>query len=111
MCNPLNGDDGNERGISGHNDPPTKTSSSKGVDEDNNSNGENNFHWPDSAVPATVSLERAVHDALSSDFQKYNQKMRQLVFNIKNNAHLARRLLIGELDASQVSSMTPNELK
>ncbi|CAH9137397.1 unnamed protein product [Cuscuta epithymum] len=111
MCNPLNGDDGNERGIPGHNDPPTKSSSSKGVGEDNNSNGEITFHWPDSAVPVIASLERAVHDALSSDFQKYNQKMRQLVFNIKNNAHLARRLLIGELDASQVSSMTPNELK
>ncbi|VFR02251.1 unnamed protein product [Cuscuta campestris] len=109
MCHPS---DGNERGTSDGRDPtvPAKTSSSK-VNEDNYSNGEKNFLWPDSAVPVIVSLERAVHDALASDFQKYNQKMRQLVFNLKNNAHLARRLLNGELDASQVSSMTPTELK
>lgn len=41
------------------------------------------FRWPDSAVPAVVSLEKAAHEALSSDFQKYNQKMRQLTFNLK----------------------------
>lgn len=41
------------------------------------------FRWPDSAVTAVVSLEKAAHEALSSDFQKYNQKMRQLTFNLK----------------------------
>ncbi|KAK4802204.1 hypothetical protein SAY86_000407 [Trapa natans] len=39
--------------------------------------------WPDDAVSAVTSLERASHEALSSDSQKYNQKLRQLVFNLK----------------------------
>ena len=43
------------------------------------------FHWPDSAVAAIAALEKASHEALSSDFQKYNQKMRQLAFNLKVN--------------------------
>lgn len=41
------------------------------------------FDWPDAAVPAIAALEKAAHDALSADFQKYNQKMRQLAFNLK----------------------------
>ncbi|XP_019156290.1 PREDICTED: uncharacterized protein LOC109153023 isoform X2 [Ipomoea nil] len=114
MCNPWDGGQGDakEKCISDGSDPD-KTNSSKHVNgsQENCSNGEANFHWPDSAVPAVVSLERAVHDALSSDFQKYNQKMRQLLFNLKNNALLARRLLNGELEASQISNMTPTELK
>ncbi|KAL3001674.1 hypothetical protein AAZX31_08G014300 [Glycine max] len=69
------------------------------------------FVWPDDAVPAVVALEKASHDTLSSDYQKYNQKLRQLVFNLKNNAILARRLLNGELEPSKILNMTPNELK
>lgn len=45
--------------------------------------GDVSFHWPDAAVPAIASLEKAGHDALSSDYHKYNQKMRQLRFNLK----------------------------
>jgi hypothetical protein len=30
-----------------------------------------------------ASLERATYEAFPSDFQKYNQKMRKLEFNIK----------------------------
>lgn len=41
------------------------------------------FLWPDAAVPAITALEKVCNDALSADFQKYNQKMRQLVFNLK----------------------------
>lgn len=41
------------------------------------------FVWPDVAVRAVVALEKASHDSLSSDYQKYNQKLRQLVFNLK----------------------------
>jgi len=41
------------------------------------------FVWPDVAVPAVVALEKASHDTFSSDYQKYNQKLRQLVFNLK----------------------------
>ena len=41
------------------------------------------FRWPDAAVPAIAALEKASHEAHSSDFQKYNQKMRQLTFNLK----------------------------
>lgn len=45
--------------------------------------GDANICWPDTAVPAVVAVEKAAHEALSSDFQKYNQKMRQLSFNFK----------------------------
>ncbi|ONK64011.1 uncharacterized protein A4U43_C07F21190 [Asparagus officinalis] len=69
------------------------------------------FCWPDSAVASITALEKASHETLGSDFQKYNQKMRQLVFNFKNNALLARRLLKKELDPAVILSMSPNELK
>lgn len=69
------------------------------------------FKWPESAVPAVAALEKAANDAHSSDFQKYNQKLRQLVFNLKNNALLALRLLNGELKPSKIVNMSPEELK
>ncbi|XP_038971116.1 uncharacterized protein LOC103705583 [Phoenix dactylifera] len=67
--------------------------------------------WPDDAVPAITALERATHETLGPDFQKYNQKMRQLDFNLKNNVMLARRLLNKELDPAVILNMSPNELK
>ncbi|KAL4592576.1 hypothetical protein LXL04_005576 [Taraxacum kok-saghyz] len=67
--------------------------------------------WPDDAVVAVSALEKASHESLSSDYQKYNQKMRQLWFNLKKNAQLTRRLLKGELEASKILNMSPNELK
>ncbi|KAI3822220.1 hypothetical protein L1987_09806 [Smallanthus sonchifolius] len=67
--------------------------------------------WPDDAVRAVAALEQASHESLSSDFQKYNQKMRQLVFNLKKNAQLASRLLKGELEPSKILNMSPIELK
>ncbi|KVH90064.1 uncharacterized protein LOC112520995 isoform X1 [Cynara cardunculus var. scolymus] len=67
--------------------------------------------WPDDAVHAVAALEKASHESLSSDYQKYNQKMRQLCFNLKKNAQLARRLLKGELEPSKILNMSPNELK
>ncbi|XP_076947382.1 ASI1-immunoprecipitated protein 3-like [Bidens hawaiensis] len=67
--------------------------------------------WPDDAVRAVSALELASHESLSSDFLKYNQKMRQLVFNLKKNAQLARRLLMRELEPSKVLNMSPIELK
>ncbi|KAB5573569.1 hypothetical protein DKX38_000763 [Salix brachista] len=79
--------------------------------EENSVKGGKSFPWPDAAVPAVTALEKASHDALSSDFQKYNQKLRQLVFNLKNNAFLARRLLNRELEPSKILNMSPNELK
>ncbi|XP_059661790.1 protein REPRESSOR OF VERNALIZATION 1 [Cornus florida] len=73
--------------------------------------GSTSFIWPDAAVPAVAALEKASHEALSSDFLKYNQKMRQLMFNLKNNKMLAGRLLNGELEPSKILNMSPNELK
>ncbi|KAK7307859.1 hypothetical protein VNO77_41283 [Canavalia gladiata] len=69
------------------------------------------FIWPDAAVSAVVALEKASHDALSSDSTKYNQKLRQLDFNLKKNAVLACRLLNGELEPAKILNMTPNELR
>ncbi|KAK4744932.1 hypothetical protein SAY87_011244 [Trapa incisa] len=67
--------------------------------------------WPNDAVSAVTALEQASHEALASDWQKYNQKIRQLVFNLKKNTVLACRLLNGELEPSKILNMTPNELK
>ncbi|KAM3263334.1 putative protein isoform X1 [Capsicum annuum] len=114
FCNPVNNvqNDGKEKGGSDAADLTGNTDSAKHVNEslDNSADGDV-FRWPDSVVPAVVSLEKAAHEALSSDFQKYNQKMRQLTFNLKNTSLLARRLLKGELDPSQILNMSPNELK
>lgn len=70
-----------------------------------------NICWPNDAVPAVTALEQATHDALGSDFYKYNQKIRQLCFNLKKNALLAKRLLNKELEPSVILNMSPNELK
>ncbi|XP_055821535.1 uncharacterized protein LOC129890053 isoform X2 [Solanum dulcamara] len=114
FCNPVDNtqNDGKEKGGSDAADLTGNTDSAKPMNEslDNGADGDV-FRWPDSAVPAVVSLEKAAHEALSSDFQKYNQKMRQLTFNLKNTSLLARRLLKGELDPSQILNMSPNELK
>ncbi|KAM3396808.1 hypothetical protein P3S68_000320 [Capsicum galapagoense] len=104
--------DGTGNGGSDAADLTGDTDSAKHVNEslDKSADGDV-FRWPDSVVPAVVSLEIAAQEALSSDFQKYNQKMRQLTFNLKNTSLLARRLLKGELDPSQILNMSPNELK
>ncbi|KAM7531262.1 hypothetical protein LguiB_034672 [Lonicera macranthoides] len=79
--------------------------------EEQRQNGKASLLWPDDAITAVAALEKASHETLSSDFQKYNQKMRQLQFNLKNNAALARRLLNGELKPSKILNMSPKELK
>ncbi|KAI4315418.1 hypothetical protein L6164_028230 [Bauhinia variegata] len=76
-----------------------------------NNHGSKSLTWPDAAVPAIAALEKASHDAFPLDYQKYNQKLRQLIFNLKNNAVLARRLLNGELEPSKILNMSPTELK
>ncbi|KAJ4956212.1 hypothetical protein NE237_012995 [Protea cynaroides] len=73
--------------------------------------GDEAIRWPDAAVSAVTALERVSHETLGSDFTKYNQKMRQLVFNLKNNATLARRLVKRELEPSTILNMSLNELK
>nr|GMD48493.1 SWR1-complex protein 3-like [Ipomoea batatas]GME12321.1 SWR1-complex protein 3-like [Ipomoea batatas] len=80
MSNPEGSgkDDAKEKGVSDVTDLTSKTSSSNLVNEsdENKSNGDANICWPDTTVPVVVAVEKAAHEALSSDFQKYNQKMR-----------------------------------
>ncbi|RVW16306.1 hypothetical protein CK203_067714 [Vitis vinifera] len=105
--------DDKEKGGSGDSDHASdnnRTETAHGSDAKSLTAGRS-FIWPDAAVPAVTALEQASQDAFSSDFQKYNQKMRQLVFNLKNNPLLARRLLNGELEPSKILNMSPNELK
>uniref|UniRef100_A0A7N0V5V7 Uncharacterized protein n=1 Tax=Kalanchoe fedtschenkoi TaxID=63787 RepID=A0A7N0V5V7_KALFE len=80
-------------------------------DIEKNLKGLDTLLWPDSYVTVVAALEQASHDSLYSDFLKYNQKMRQLWFNIKNNALLARRFVCGDLEPTKILSMLPNELK
>ncbi|KAH9686385.1 Bromo-adjacent (BAH) domain-containing protein [Citrus sinensis] len=70
----------------------------------------NSFLWPVTAIAAVTALEKASHDALSSDFQKHNQKLHQLLFNLKSTALLALRFLKGKLEPSKILDMSPNEL-
>ncbi|CAL5187530.1 unnamed protein product [Lathyrus oleraceus] len=88
-----------------------KTSEIANDCQDKGQKSSESFVWPDAAVSAIVALEKASNEALPTDFQKYNQKLRQLDFNLKNNALLARRLLNGELEPSKILNMTPIELK
>ncbi|CAL5442519.1 uncharacterized protein LOC114321858 [Camellia sinensis] len=112
ICSPMdNGQsDDKEKGGS-HGIDQARDRGSKSANGSQEKSGITTFVWPDAAVPAVTALEKASHDALSSDFQKYNQKMRQLVFNLKSNSLLARRLLNGELEPSKILNMSPNELK
>ncbi|CAN6461710.1 unnamed protein product [Victoria cruziana] len=88
-----------------------KAADSSNGSQERNQKVEEAVRWPDAAVSAVTSLEKASHEGLGSDLQKYNQKMRQLVFNLKNNALLARRLLEKELEPSVILNMSPSELK
>ncbi|KFK31915.1 hypothetical protein AALP_AA6G175400 [Arabis alpina] len=80
-------------------------------DEAKTENEGERFLWPDAAVPRVCALELALHASLASDYHKYNQKMRTLVFNLKNTELLARRLLNGELEPAKILNMSPTELK
>ncbi|KAL0329803.1 UNVERIFIED_CONTAM: hypothetical protein Sradi_4967000 [Sesamum radiatum] len=94
-----------------HSDHKNASSNHRNESHDKVQNGDASFDWPDAAVPVVAALEKAAHDTLSADFQKYNQKMRQLAFNLKSNALLARRFLNRELEPAQILNMSPNELK
>lgn len=99
----------NKEGVANAVNRPSSEPANGSQDKSQNSGA--TFLWPDAAVPAVSALEKVSHEALSSDFTKYNQKMRQLSFNVKSNALLAQRLLKGELEPSKILNMSPNELK
>jgi len=65
----------------------------------------------DVVVEIMTALERSAYEALGTDFGKYNQKLRQLQFNIKNISKLRRRLMDKELDPPVLLTMSPDELK
>ncbi|CAO2203637.1 unnamed protein product [Urochloa humidicola] len=89
-----------------HADPDAAAKSSTNGSADNEKS-----YTPDVVVPVVVALEISVYEALSSDFQKYNQKMRQLWFNIKHSSKLRNRLMDKELDPPVLLTMPPDELK
>ncbi|XP_047306700.1 uncharacterized protein LOC124910128 [Impatiens glandulifera] len=82
-----------------------------GAENDNRLNNAVTFLWPDAAVAAVTALEKAAHETHSSNFLMYNQKMNQLLVNMKNNTMLAQRMLNGELEPSKILKMSSNELK
>ncbi|XP_065858271.1 ASI1-immunoprecipitated protein 3 [Euphorbia lathyris] len=110
MCSSLDDDDKVKAGSDGVDHEKDAKDSANGSQQKKHKSNKA-FCWPDAVVPAISALEKASHETLSSDFQKYNQKMRQLLFNLKNNPVLARRLLNGELKPSKILNMSPNELK
>ncbi|KAF2950507.1 uncharacterized isoform X3 [Oryza sativa Japonica Group] len=96
-----------------HADPGGATkSSTNGSSAKEVSSGDNEKSYsPDVIVSIMASLERSTYEALGSDFQKYNQKLRQLLFNIKNSPVLRNRLMNKELDPPVLLTMSPDELK
>lgn len=68
-------------------EPKVASDGSQLEQADNGSNTnlskDESFLWPDVAVPPVCALELALHASLASDYVKYNQKMRTLVFNLK----------------------------
>ncbi|VAH60748.1 unnamed protein product [Triticum turgidum subsp. durum] len=88
-----------------------KISNSSSSARDTSSSDNENSYPPDVVVSIMASLERSTYDALHADFQKYNQKMRKLEFNIKNSPVLRRRLMNKELDPPVLLTMSPDELK
>ncbi|CAO2179693.1 unnamed protein product [Urochloa humidicola] len=94
---------------SSHADPDAAAKSSTNGSSAKDDNEKS--YTPDVVVPIVVALETSVFEALSYDFQKYNQKMRQLWFNIKNSAKLRNRLMDKELDPPVLLTMSPDELK
>ncbi|KAL0324291.1 UNVERIFIED_CONTAM: hypothetical protein Scaly_2396200 [Sesamum calycinum] len=81
-----------------HSDHKNASSNHRNESHDKVQNGDASFDWPDAAVPVVAALEKAAHDTLSADFQKYNQKMRQLAFNLKEG-----------LTAEELASRQPEE--
>ncbi|PUZ56401.1 hypothetical protein GQ55_5G295700 [Panicum hallii var. hallii] len=96
-----------------HADPDAATKSSTNVSsaKDVGSADNEKSYAPDVVVPIMVALERSAYEALGNDFLKYNQKLRQLVFNIKNSSKLRSRLMDKELDPPVLLTMSPDELK
>ncbi|KAI3846165.1 hypothetical protein MKX03_022061 [Papaver bracteatum] len=68
-------------------------------------------HHPKVVMSALVALEKACFSTRGENLAKYQQKMRQLRFNLKNTVELASRLIDGELKASEVVEMTAEELR
>ncbi|TVU33918.1 hypothetical protein EJB05_15734 [Eragrostis curvula] len=85
----------------------TNGSSAKDAGSDDNEK----LYVLDDVVPIMVALERSAYEALGTDYVKYNQKLRQLWFNIKNSSKLRRRLMDKELDPPVLLTMSPDELK
>ncbi|XP_056850267.1 uncharacterized protein LOC130499844 [Raphanus sativus] len=85
--------------------------SSHGSHENPLNGQDESFLWPDAAVLPVCALELALHVSVASDYSKYNQRIRTLVFNLKNTALLAKRLLNGELKPEKILNMSPTELK
>ncbi|MCL7026932.1 hypothetical protein MKW94_019289 [Papaver nudicaule] len=68
-------------------------------------------HHPKVVISALVALERACFITRGDNLAKYQQKMRQLRFNLKNSVELTKRLIDGELKASAVVEMSAVELR
>ncbi|KQK08182.1 FK506-binding protein 3 isoform X2 [Brachypodium distachyon] len=103
----------NEGAGAAHADPVSvaKISNNGSSALDTSSVDNENSYAPDVVVSIMASLEKSTYDSLGSDFQKYNQKMRKLEFNIKNSPVLRTRLMNKELDPPVLLTMSPAELK
>ncbi|PRQ17687.1 putative BAH domain, transcription elongation factor S-II, central domain-containing protein [Rosa chinensis] len=111
ICSSTDSMNGGDKRKCGSDETDCKSPDVANGRQDTNLKGGKPFHWPDDAVRAATALEKASHDSLSSDYQKYNQKLRSLSYNLSKQVVLARRLLSGELEPSTILNMSPDELK
>jgi len=56
------------------------------------------------------AVENAIFKAYPGDRRQYARKVRQLVFNLKQNGDLRAQLVQGDLGADQLVQMSPHEL-
>lgn len=86
VCTPSSAEQGDPRD-KGATDGSEPSSTPKYLKPENG-HERKDLQWPDAAVAAVATLEKVSHEALSLDFQKYNQKMRQLSFNLAVRFHI-----------------------
>ncbi|KAK1647762.1 hypothetical protein QYE76_065567 [Lolium multiflorum] len=74
-------------------------------------NDNENSYAPKEVVSIVASLERSAYEAFHPEFEKYNQKMRSLLFNIEKSSVLCKRLMNKELGPAVLLTMSAEELK
>jgi len=61
-------------------------------------------------VERATDVESSIHDKYRNQKQDYLSKARSLCFNIKKNSSLASQIILGQIEASELVSMSSEQL-